>query len=253
MPSDLEPISEPDRRFGVRTLLLAAAAALVAVPFLALLLLVEDRSTALEDIDAGARDGLHGYAVHHRLFVSMMRLLSDSGTSLAWTVIFLPVVGWLLWRRLPRLAAFVMTTVAVSSLLNNVVKLLVHRTRPVLRDSLAHAGGASFPSGHAQAAIVGYGVLILIFRSTLRGVWRHAATVAGVVMVLAIGFSRVALGLHYVSDVLAGYLLGGAWVVAMTAAFSAWQRERGLPAVEPDEGLSPDLADGPAPKSGRPQ
>jgi len=39
----------------------------------------------------------------------------------------------------------------------------------------------------------------------------------------------------------------------MTAAFSAWQRERGLPAVEPDEGLSPDLADGPAPKSGRPQ
>jgi membrane-associated phospholipid phosphatase len=52
-------------------------------------------------------------------------------------------------------------------------------------------------------------------------------------MVLGIGFSRVALGVHYVSDVLAGYVLGAAWVAAMTAAFAAWRRERGQPQTQP--------------------
>jgi undecaprenyl-diphosphatase len=50
-----------------------------------------------------------------------------------------------------------------------------------------------------------------------------------VVMVLAIGFSRVALGVHYVSDVLGGYALGAAWVAASAAAFNAWRRELGRP------------------------
>jgi len=59
-------------------------------------------------------------------------------------------------------------------------------------------------------------------------------------MVLAIGFSRVALAAHFLSDVVAGFILGGAWTAAMTALFSAWQLQRGRPEVRPTEGLAPE-------------
>jgi undecaprenyl-diphosphatase len=61
-------------------------------------------------------------------------------------------------------------------------------------------------------------------------------------MVLAIGFSRVALAAHFLSDVVAGYILGGAWTAAMTALFSAWRLQRGRPEVHPTEGLAPEQA-----------
>ncbi|MDP9239784.1 MAG: phosphatase PAP2 family protein [Actinomycetota bacterium] len=236
-----------DRRFGARTLLLAVAVVLVAVPFLLLLLLVESHSTALREVDNGARDTLHGYALDNAAFVRFLQFVSFLGSTPFWLVVFVPIALWLLWRRLPRLAAFVAITVTLSSLLNNVVKTLVHRARPVLPDPVAHAGGQSFPSGHAQAAVVGYGVLVLVFLPVLRGAWRRIAVGVAVVMVLAIGFARVGLGVHYFSDVLAGYILGGAWLVAMTALFSAWKVERGRPAVRPSEGLEPEQADRLAP------
>jgi len=63
-----------------------------------------------------------------------------------------------------------------------------------------------------------------------------------VFMFVGIGFSRVALGVHYVSDVLGGFVLGAAWVAAMTAAFNALRVERGRRAVDPKEGLEPEKA-----------
>lgn len=59
-------------------------------------------------------------------------------------------------------------------------------------------------------------------------------------MVLAIGFSRIALGVHYVSDVLGGYVLGSAWVAAMAAVFNAMRVDRGRRRVDVREGLEPE-------------
>jgi membrane-associated phospholipid phosphatase len=148
----------------------------------------------------------------------------------------------LLWRRLPRLALFVVITAAGSSLLNTVVKNTVHRLRPVLTDPVAQEHGLSFPSGHAQAAVVGYAVLLLVFLPILHGAWRGTAVTLAVVMVLAIGFSRIALGVHYVSDVVGGLVLGAAWVAAMTAAFNATRIDRGRRAVDLTDGLDPEKA-----------
>ena len=230
---------QSDARFGARTLLLALALALVAVPFALLLFLVEDRWRPLLGADGGARDDLHRYSLTHPGFVTAMKSLSNSGSALAWGVLFLLVVAWLVWRRLPRLAVFVAVTVAGSSLLNTAIKTVVHRTRPAVLDPVVHERGLSFPSGHSQAAVVGYGVLLLVFMPVLSGVWRRVAVAIAVLMVLAIGFSRVALAAHYVSDVLAGYLLGAAWITAMTALFSVWRIERGRPPVQPTRGLEP--------------
>jgi undecaprenyl-diphosphatase len=227
-------------RFGARALLAAVALVLVAVPGALTLLLMEDKWAPLLRADNGARDSLHSFAVTHTGFVGAMQLISDSGSALAWQIVLVPVAGWLLWRRLPRLALFVVITAAGSSLLNTVVKTSVHRLRPVLTHPVAHEPGSSFPSGHAQAAIVGYMVLLLVFLPILHGVWRRAAVTLAVLMVLAIGFSRIALGVHYLSDVLGGYVLGAAWVAAMAALFNALRVERGRRPVDVRQGLEPE-------------
>ena len=226
----------------MRALLAAAALVLVAVPFGLLLFLVQDEWSPLLRADTGARDELHAYAVRHDPFVTAMRVLSTVGSTSVWLAIFAVVAAWLVWRGPPRLALFVVATVVVSPLLNAAVKTAVSRSRPVLPDPVAHASGLSFPSGHAQAAIVGCSVLLLVFLPWLRGAWRPIAVVAAILLTVAIGFSRVALGVHYVSDVLAGYVLGAAWVTAMVAAFNALRLERGRPKARPTEGLEPDAA-----------
>lgn len=236
------PVGPPERRFGLRALLAATALVLVAVPFGLLLFLVQDKWSPLLRADAGARDDLHGYAVDHWPFVTAMRVLSTIGSTTVWLALFSAVVVWLVMRGSRRLALFVAVTVAGSSVLNQVVKDVVHRARPVLPDPVAHASGQSFPSGHAQGALVGFAVLLLVFLPWLRGAWRATAVVAAVLVTIAIGFSRVALGVHFVSDVLAGYVLGAAWVIAMTAAFNALRIERGQTKARPQEGLEPDAA-----------
>jgi membrane-associated phospholipid phosphatase len=229
-------------RFGARAVLAAVALVLVAVPFGLLLFFVQDRWPPLLQVDVAGRDGLHGFAVSHFGFVTVMETLSTIGSWWVYLLVFAVIAGWLLWRRLPRLALFVAVTVGMSPLLNELVKLAVHRSRPVVADPIVHANGASFPSGHAQAAMVGYTVLLLVFLPVLRGWARPAAVGAAVLMVAAIGFSRVALGVHFVSDVLAGYVLGAAWVALMIAVFNLWRRESGRPAVDPVGGLEPENA-----------
>jgi membrane-associated phospholipid phosphatase len=230
------------RRFGVRAVWAGVALALVTVPFGLLLFLVEDRWRPLLRVDDGARDGLHRYALHHHALVTAAKTLSTIGSAPVYIVVFGAVAGWLVWRRLPRLALFVVVTLVGSSILNALVKLAVDRSRPVLPNPVAHANGMSFPSGHAQSATVAAAVLLLVFLPVLRGAWRPIALVVAVAYVAAIGFARVALGVHYVSDVLAGYVLGAAWVAATTASFSAWRRERGRPGVDVERGLEPEHA-----------
>jgi membrane-associated phospholipid phosphatase len=229
-------------RFGTRALLAALALTLVAVPFGLLLFLVEDRWRPLLRVDNGARDDLHAYALDHHWLVTVARALSTIGSTPVYLVVFAAVAGWLAQRGLRRLALFVVVTMVGSALLNLVVKTAVHRARPALPDPVARAHGLSFPSGHAQGIVVACGVLLLVFLPVFRGPWRRVAVGVALMMVSAIGAARIALGVHYVSDVLAGYVLGAAWLAAMTSAFSAWRRDLGRREVDPARGLEPEHA-----------
>ena len=243
MTTDLVAGSRDDTRSRrTRLLVVGAALATVAVPFVLLLVLVEDRWQPLADADQGARDSLHQYALGHPAFVAVMRFLSDSGSAVAWQVALGVVALWLLWRRLWRLAGFVVVTGIGSSLLNSAVKAAVNRPRPIVDHPLVHLPSASFPSGHAQAAMTGYAVLLLVFLPVISPRWRRPTIACATLMVLAIGFSRVALGAHFVSDVVAGFILGAAWTAAMAALFSAWRLQRGRAAVDPGSGLAPEQA-----------
>ena len=231
-----------EARFGVRGILAFVAVFLVAVPFGIIVLLLREKAGWLRHIDLDTAANLHSYDEAHPAFVTTMKVITNSGSSLTWIVVLTLVGLWLLYRHLYRLAAFLAVTAIGSSLLNEAIKTAVGRTRPVLVNPIATATGKSFPSGHTQAAIVGYGILLLVFMPIVARRWRPVVLAAATLMVLLIGFSRIALGVHFLSDVIGGLVIGAAWLLAMTAAFSAWRRDRRMPPVHPSEGLEPEQA-----------
>ena len=212
-------------RFGAHAVLAFVAVGLVAVPFAILVLLVTAKSDPMLHLDHDTAGSLNSFAVGHPAFTSAMKAISRVGSPTAWWIVLAPVFAWLVYRRLPRLAAFVAVTALGSSLLNSAIKATVDRARPHLPDPVAAAHGTSFPSGHAQAATVGCGILVLIFLPVVRRGLRPWLYAGAALVVALIGFSRIALGVHYVSDVLGAVVIGTAWMLAMTAAFSAWRRE----------------------------
>ncbi|WP_327187236.1 phosphatase PAP2 family protein [Streptomyces sp. NBC_01334] len=233
-----------DRRFGVRLFAAAAVAAVAAVPFALLLVLVEGQWQPLRRLDAGAAQRLHHTAVTHPAWTSFLRFLSDwvwDPAVLRTAVALLTV--WLVYRRAWRLAAWSAVTAVAGGLIGLLVKTVVERARPSLEDPVAHAPGFSFPSGHAMTATTSFAVLLLVLLPLVPRSWRPLCWCAAVLSVLGVGFTRVALGVHWFSDVVGGWLLGLA-VVALTAwAFEAWRAEAGRGHAEVSDGLEPELVD----------
>src|SRR5215203_1940446 len=119
-----------------------------------------------------------------------------------------------------------------SFVLTTVLKSVFQRARPELFDSGYQASFYSFPSGHATVAVGFYGMLTLILAYRLRGKARWAVAVSGILVVLLIGFSRLYLGVHYPTDVLAGYLAALLWLVCVGCVYALWLSIRGLRAAE---------------------
>lgn len=237
-------MGEDDRKagihFGTHTVLAFVAVGLVAVPFSILVLLVRTNFGLLLDVDDDTATSLNSIAINHPAFTSVMKVISFIGSPTGWWVVLAPLFAWLLYRRLFRLASFLAVTALGSSLLNTLIKATVDRARPHLPTAVATAHGTSFPSGHTQSATVGCGILVLIFLPVVRRGRRRWLFVSAVFVVTLIGFSRIALGVHYLSDVVGGVTIGVAWLLAMTATFSAWRREIHKPPVHVDEGLEPE-------------
>ncbi len=215
--------TQTPRHVPIRAVLGAVALCLAAVPFTVLAILVGDRTGFVVDLDRQVAGSLHQYALQHPGFTSAMRVVSTIATPAAWWAVLVPMFGWLAFRRRWRLAAFVAVTGAGGPLLSRMFKSLVGRPRPVFAHPVATAAGWSFPSGHALAATVGFGILVLVFGPPLGRTGRIWLCVAAAAGVIAIGFSRLALGVHFLSDVVGAVVIGTAWVLAMTAAFSAWR------------------------------
>jgi undecaprenyl-diphosphatase len=110
-------------------------------------------------------------------------------------------------------------SVAATELVVHAVKVLVERPRPPEEEALTQAAGFSFPSGHAATAVAVYAVLALVVGRRCCDRTRVILAVVGALIVLGIGASRVYLGVHYPTDVIAGWLTGGAlalgsWLIA---------------------------------------
>ena len=233
---------DPDERYGLRVTLFALAFLLVAIPFGLLLDQVKGNG-ALVRVDTSAARHLHDWVRQSDDLVRALKILTFFGSPLWFYVIVTPAVVWV-WRRgHVRLAIFMIVTAVGGGLLDTVVKEVVDRARPSLVDPVATAHGKSFPSGHAMSSTFVYGALLLVFLPVIARRCRSVLVGGVVVLVAAIGFSRLALGVHYISDVVGGFVLGLAWLAASTAAFSTWRVERGRPPVHVGEGLAPEAAE----------
>jgi undecaprenyl-diphosphatase len=161
-----------------------------------------------------------------------MRLITALGSYqvvaplLAAFVLVFYLKGW-------RLSAILLLVSTVGgSLLTTVLKAVFGRARPELFDSGYTASFYSFPSGHATVAVGFYGALTLILAYRFRGPTRWAMATCGVSLVLLIGFSRLYLGVHYPTDVLAGFLAAPLWVVCVGVVYVVWLSVRGLRTAE---------------------
>ena len=111
--------------------------------------------------------------------------------------------------------ALLVVAVPGGLVLNALVKLAFERARPAFDHPLVHLSTFSFPSGHAAGATVWWGFVLVLWWSRERGVAaRVAGTIVAVVFVLLTALSRVYLGAHYPSDVLAGIVEGALWLLA---------------------------------------
>lgn len=213
----------PDHSRGLRLTLAAGAAFLVVVPFTLLASLVLGDWPPLRRLDTAVTDALVGYAADHPAWVRLMTLWTDVFAPMPLRVAALLLVVWLVRRGARQLAVWVAVTMAVGGLLGPLFKLLFGRPRPDLPDPVAQAPGLAFPSGHALNAALAAGVLLVVFLPHAGPAARRVVGAAALLLALVTGFSRVALGVHWTSDVLAGWLLGAAVVAATAAALTVWR------------------------------
>ena len=242
LPRPLARRLDPGARFGLRVTLLAIALVLVGVPF-GLLLEQVKTNGPLVRLDTYAANHLHGWVVAHHWFATALKLVSDLASPLWFYVLFAAAATFWWFRGAHhRLAAYLVTTGLLGGLVDTAVKVLVDRERPSLENPVATAHGKSFPSGHTMLATYGYGCLLLAFLPLAPARWHRPLIGLWLGVVALVAFARLGLGVHFISDVLGGFVLGLAWLAATTAAFSIWRVERGKPPVRVEEGLEPEVA-----------
>lgn len=242
LPSFVRKRLDPAQRFGLRLTLFAIAIVLVFIPFGVLLEQVVDEGR-LTTYDRAVVEDLHELVGREPGLVGPLQFVSFLGKPI-WFYFLVGAVCVYLWaRKRIRLIIYLVTTGLVGGLIDTAVKVAVSRPRPDLEDPVATAFGQSFPSGHAFTSTAIYGALLLVFLPALSRRWRPFAIGGCVTLVALIAFSRLALGVHFLSDVLGGVVLGAAWLIASTAAFEIWRTERGRRPVRPlAQGVEPEAA-----------
>jgi undecaprenyl-diphosphatase len=144
-----------------------------------------------------------------------MLLVSDAHETVRVLAVAVLLAIWRLYRG-DRPGAMSLAVVPTGELLNLVLKQIFQRPRPTVPEPLVELATYSFPSGHAVASSVFYGALCVLVLQRVRSPALRVAAVAGAAaMVLLVAFSRVYLGAHYLSDVLAGIAVGTACVAVV--------------------------------------
>lgn len=163
---------------------------------------------------------------------AMVDLTSLGGVAVLTLVTFL-AAGFLLSSRKPALALFVLASVGGGALVGTLLKSLFLRARPDVVPHLVQVDSASFPSGHAMNSAVVYLTLGALLARSM-GDWRIRGylLMVSMLLVVLIGFTRIYVGVHWPTDVLAGWAVGAAWAILCSVVAQALQRRS---AVEPED------------------
>ena len=194
------PGSERARRPSWRT---AAAVAVLALVWLAMLM------WGGGSLDRTIYEAL--YAGHRPLLLPVALVLTFLGQAVLLVAMGFVVAALLWWRGRGRLALTLLLVVLVGRVLSEAQKYWIARVRPELEPHLVVVKTSSFPSGHSASSMIFYLTIALALTAGTR--WHRVAAAAAILLSLAIGTSRVMLGVHWPSDVVGGWAFGLLWVL----------------------------------------
>ncbi|WP_437734019.1 phosphatase PAP2 family protein [Sorangium sp. So ce1335] len=215
---------------------LGLAVSVAALVFIALAEAVSGGSPLVQ-VDLALARALHGAT--SGAGVAALGAFTHLGSGWALTVVAIAVAAVLLGRGERVLAVGWLIALAGGGLLNYALKALFARPRPSFDEPLAVAAGWSFPSGHSMGTFVTFGMLSylgVLFARTLRV--RLAIVALAMSWTVAMGFSRMYLGVHYLSDVLAGFAAGSMWLAVCVSGIEVARRRPGRAVTPGDQPIA---------------
>lgn len=167
---------------------------------------------------------MHSHAT--QVLDMVMVFITRVGSSLVLVPLNILVFSLLIYRKRRRDALFWALAVVGATVLNFIAKHAFARIRPDLWTSISPELTYSFPSGHAMNSMAVMTALVVLAWDTR---WRNLMMAAGACFILLVGLSRIYLGVHYPSDILAGWAASFAWVVGLASVFTEKWGERVRP------------------------
>lgn len=226
-----------DRKTAGGFLLTASVGILLAVAFFlgVVLDLIDNQSlVARADRSVATWGSLNGSSATADAMKSITHLGS---TPVVATALLLTAFVDYLRRRSPEVFAFVAAIGLGELLLNNLLKIIVHRERPaILRLVAAH--GYSFPSGHTAAATAGWFAIALVFGRDRSRVTRAVLIGCAALISVSVATSRALLGVHWLTDVIAGLALGFGWFLIVAIIFGGRAQRLGDPVTKGPQGIA---------------
>lgn len=167
----------------------------------------------------------HGHLT--RPLIDLMLALSDAGSPV-WIAAFTSVAILILVLRKHWYGLLaILLTVPGGMLIHHFIQIIVHRHRPFRHSDFLDLGGYSFPSGHTMAATLLYGLLAAFAILVWKGWhWRILAVFGALSAIALVGFSRIVLGAHYLSDVLGAIASGIGWLILCVTIVERARRRR---------------------------
>ncbi|SDF51816.1 undecaprenyl-diphosphatase [Blastococcus aurantiacus] len=208
-PTDARPAAPGTRALGRPLAVVALCAAVLALLGAG----VRADTGPLLDLDTRVSEALYAGDDRPAALTVLLEVLTAPGLSLVRYVLAVPVLIWLVRRRAWRTVLWVVVAAVFVRHVTSALKESFGRVRPAFEDGGADYGSLSFPSGHSSgiATLVTVGLVLAwpLLAPGARRLW----AVLGVLAVLLVGLTRMWLGVHYLSDVLAGWALGVGWTV----------------------------------------
>ncbi len=207
---------------GYRRAVLGAGAGLLLAATV-LTVLVEARWGPLRDIDNDVARAAYDGMVGRDLVLRLLRVVAAAGSSLVLHLVLLLVAIYAVLRGRSRVGAWIGLATAVTAVASPVLKEVFDRPRPVWAEPLALENSFAYPSGHATAAGFAVACAVLLTRMAVQRRGPRRLLDAGWLgLGLLVGLDRILLGVHYVSDVLAGWALGGGLTLLLAGLVVPW-------------------------------
>lgn len=167
------------------------------------------------------------YAKGPRWFTRVMLLITHAHATLPIFIMIIGISAFMIWRRRQRWVLALILTVGGGMLLNVLLKNVFQRARPTFAEPILTLTSYGFPSGHTMAATCLWGLLAAFgFAQTKSLGGRLLVVTTACLMILLVGFSRIYLGAHYLSDVLGAMVEGLAWLAFTLTAVETLRRAR---------------------------